>query len=400
MSGAYGFNPGDVDIDQALISGPPGTVDFGRRIHTIDVFENITKPYTSVQVVVVDASDMLNYNLGLDGKNGLRLVFGQPGQDPYVWQGTATSITKNRDLSSQRVAVYNMVGYSRHMLNLQKVQQSFKNMSPTDVAGSLIGKLGADKPLSIGSAARGSVGNKDMPFNINGLQIFKAIRLALLRGASQNDASSAYVFFENNKQLVVDTLQNLLNKAMNDWVGPYFQAPMGRNFLLDVARQQFQILSYREEARTDATATAQAGNQTMNMVDMFSNSFKTLNQSFGGASGAPSSAANIPYNSARPPTFAQNFMGARRFAAGQFDSQALTIRVPGNPALTVGHGFFAELMSPLGDTDIMEPELISGPFLTTEVRHHVDVTQNRMQFTTTARGARGSNPLGAAGGGG
>jgi hypothetical protein len=382
------FNPGDVIIWEAMLSGLAGSVDISPRILDFSIYENIKKPYTSIQMTIVDNADLLNTNLGLDGKNNdFRISFGQTGQRPYEGQWAITAIEKSVQLSSQRTQVYSMTGYSRHMTSFPKVQKSFKGMSATDVAQSLVGQfLSTDKPLVIGAPSKGPLGDGTMPYNINGIQIWKAIRSTLLRGASSKDQSSAYTIFENQFNLVIDTLENLTNKAFASPGPTFFQKPMGRDFFLDVALQPFVIVAMKEESRINQTAQAQDASATR-VFDVFDNSFS------GKGEGGASTYMNIPYNSLRPRTFAPDFMGARKAAASKFDSQSVTVLVSLNTDVTVGQGFSVETLAPSGDTTEPVLDQISGPLLATEVRHTVRLNEKRMQGQTTAKGVKGTQGL-------
>lgn len=384
---AVGYNPGDVELLQAMISGAAGSVDITRRILDFSVFENIKKPYTSVVLSFIDNADLLNYNVGMRGDNNLLLSFHQfPDQQPYDGNWSLTSIEKTRSLDNQRTAVYKVVGYSQHMTQFPKVQKSYKGTPGTGVVADLFGRLPATKPLKINAGSRGPLGNEKMPYNINGQQIWKAIYSTLRRSASTKDASSAYVIYENNKSVVVDTLENALNRAMGGGGPTYYQRPMGQDFLRDQALQQYTIISMREETRIDKNATVQNEKQATNTYDLFSKGF-----SKGQTSGA-STYLNIPYNILRPPTFAKDFLANRKRMAGKFDSQSITIHVALNPALTVGESFSVETIAPAGDTDLAVPDLISGPLLATEIRHTVKLDKGKMSGTTTAKGVRGGLP--------
>jgi hypothetical protein len=376
-----GFNPGDVIIGQALISGDVGSVDITRRIMNMAVYEHLSKPYTSVSLMIQDNADILNNNLFLNGNNSFTVSFGQPGQDPYTGTWVLTAVEKSRSTQNQRTVIYQATGYSPHMLNIQKVQRAFRDVTTTDAISSLVQQvLQPIKPFLVNAPARNMTGNQNMPYNINGVQIFKAIGQLMHHSASTKDQSSAYVMFENNKSLVLDTLENLMNSATG---GPtYYQRPLGTNFLQDVARQQFTILSYREESRVDKSTQISGANQQTRVYDIFAQAFKQ--QNFG--SGLPATFASLAYNIMRPPSFAQSYMAPRAQVAGQFDTQALTIHVPLNPALTVGSCFVAQILAPLGETSTAVIDNVSGNQLITEACHRVDLSGVRMAGTSTVKG--------------
>jgi hypothetical protein len=237
--------------------------------------------------------------------------------------------------------------------------------------------LGVRKGLDIRATAMNMAGNKHMPYNVNGIQIMKAIRSALMHSASSKDSSSAFTLFENRTSMVLDTLENMLNSRSG---GPqYVQRVLGSDFLRDVARQQYTIISWREDARVDMTARQQDFTQVTKAFDLFSTKTQTTGDS------NPSTYASIPYNSIRPPTFAKDYMQKRSTKAGEADSQAITIKVPLNPALTVGTGVSISIQAPLGDTESAAPDPISGDFLIAETRHDVDLSKRRMQGTSTIR---------------
>lgn len=380
-----GFNPGDVVIRDMTLSGLGGSVDIRRRLKDFSVYENIKTPYTTIVATVIDTTDMLNNNIGLDGVNNvLTASFSQPGQHIYDGTWQVMAVEKGRNLENQRAAEYKITGYSPHMTKFPKVQKSFKETPATSVAASLINEfLSPQKGLVIGAAARSVVGNQMMPYNINGVQIHKAIRSVLARAASSADSSSAYVWFENQFNMVIDTLENLMNKAQASQVATFFQRPMGQNFLNDVAIQPFIILAMKEESRVNRAETVQNDNQATNTLDIFSSAFKK------GQTGGASSYLNIPYNILRPPTFLADVLSKRKKIAGQFDSQSATIQVSLQTDVTVGCGFNVETLAPVGDTDTPVLDSISGPLLATEVRHTVQLNKQKMQGMSTIKGVKG-----------
>jgi hypothetical protein len=228
------------------------------------------------------------------------------------------------------------------------------------------------------------VGNSMMPYNINGLQIHKAIRSVLSRAASSTDTSSAYVFFENQFSMVIDTLENLMNKAVGSQVATFYQRPMGTNFLTDVAIQPFIILAMKEDSRVNSAATVLDNQNATNTLDLFSSAFQK------GQTGGATSYLNIPYNILRPPTFLANVLGARKNMAGMFDSQGATIQVSLQTDVTVGLGFNVQTLAPPGDTDQVVLDDISGPLLCTECRHTVVVNKQKMQGMSTLKGVKGN----------
>src|SRR6185295_4871836 len=193
------YNPGDVVLRDFTLSGIGGSVDIRRRVKDFSIYENIKTPYTTIVANIVDTTDILNTNVVLDGVNNtLTASYSQPGQHIYDGTWSIIAIEKGRNLENQRAAEYKITGYSPHMTKFPKVQRSFKEVPATGVAASLISEfLSPLKGLVIGAPARSVVGNQMMPYNINGVQIHKAVRSVLSRAASSTDKSSAYVWFEN-----------------------------------------------------------------------------------------------------------------------------------------------------------------------------------------------------------
>jgi len=368
-----------------MLSGPAGTVDVRRRVTNFSVYENIKTPYTSIVAKIVDNADMLNQNLGMDGTNVLTASFHQPGQNPYRGTWKILEVEKGRTMENQRTAEYTLVGYSPHMTNQPKVQKAYKEVPATQVAQDLIQNfLNPSKSVLIGALSRGLVGNQFMPYNINGVNIHKAIRSVLSRAASSVDESSAYVFFENQHNMVIDTLENLMRKAVGSPTATFIQRPMGADFLRDVALQPFVILAMREESRVSATDNILNKQQATNIFDLFGSQFQK-----GNTQGA-STYLNIPYNMLRPPTFIADFLNKRKTIAGQFDSQSATIQVSLNTDVTVGGGYIIDTLAPAGDTDTPVRDAIAGPMMATEVRHTVMLRQQKMQGLSTIKGTKGN----------
>jgi hypothetical protein len=380
------FNPGDVVIRDFTLSGIGGSVDVRRRIKDFSIYENIKTPYTTIVATVVDTTDMINTNVVLDGVNNtLTASFSQTGQHIYDGTWAVIAVEKGRNLENQRATEYKITGYSPHMTKFPKVQKSFKEVPATGVAASLIGEfLSPLKSLVIGAPARSMVGNQMMPYNINGVQIHKAVRSVLARAASSVDNSSAYVWFENQFNMVIDTLENLMNKAVGSQVATFYQRPMGGNFLTDVAIQPFIILAMKEDSRLNSAETVLDNKNATNTIDLFSSAFSK------GQTGGATSYLNIPYNILRPPTFLANVLGNRKNVAGMFDSQSATIQVSLQTDVTVGLGFNVETLAPSGDTDQVVLDDISGPLLATEVRHTVLLNKDKMQGMSTIKGVKGN----------
>lgn len=385
-------SPGDVNLYEAMLGGSFGGVDISKRLLNMSVFHDVRKPYSSVVLTVQDSSGMLN-GLQLDGTQTFRTSFGQPpDQPPYEGEWVLTSIEKVRSTQNQRTEYFTATGYSPHMLNLKRVQRSFRDVPMHSAIETLVREvLRPSKPLRVAAPARNMTGDRRMPYTINGQQVFKAIRHLMLGSASAVDQSSAYVLFERHRELVLDTLENMSRAA---GAGPtYYQQQLGADFLGDQARQQWTILAAREESRADAAVTAQDTVQSVNIADVFSGAFQDLTKVFGGQ-GDPSSVANVIYNSMRVPTFMQDVLAARRRVAGQFDQQALTLTVLLNPALDVGGGVNAEMSAPAGDTSDSSVDRVSGPLVITQLRHTVDLTKREPgtgpQGTTSFRATKGS----------
>lgn len=374
------FSPGDVEVHAFSLSG----ADVRPKVTRFSVFENLMKPYVSVTAELADNTDMINQLLSYNGVE-LVLSFSQPGQEPYEGTFSVTAVERSKSTGSLRTSLYTMSAYSRHMTQFPRVQKAYRELPATGIAEDLVKNfLVPDKSLTIRAPSKGVLGNDHMPFNVNGVQIHKAIRTVLERAVSSVDPSSAYVFFENNKNMVIDTLENMKNSMSP--VATYIQRPMGQNFLNDQALQNFVILSLREDTRIDVSNNVEAENQQTNPFDIFN--FANTGRVVGDKS-LVSTIMNIAQNALRPPLNLNQVLPERKKIANDFDSQALTIHVPLNPAVTVGTAFAAELLAPAGDTNYPVRDKLSGNFLATEVRHSVDLGQRRMQGTTTARGVKG-----------
>lgn len=372
------MNPGDVVVQEMNLGG----MDVRFSVKSFSVFENLMKPYTAIQALVVDSSNMLN-NVMTGSNLELRISFGQPGQVPYTGKFAITSVEKGKTTSSLRTSTYTITGYSRHMTRMPRIEKSYREVTATDVVRDIVTSfLRPDKPVVVGDPSRGVMGNKHMPYNVNGVQVHKAIRAALERAIGKG---SSYVFFESARAMNVDSLENLLDKAFARSRFTYTQRPLGHDWLRDQVQQNFTILSYREDSRSDKTDLVQALTQKINPLDFFS--LKGDATSFG--QGLASSIMNIAYDAMRPPTHLAQALPQRKLLAANFDSQSLTIHVPLNAEITVGDGFAVELTAPRGDTSFQERDGVSGQLLATEVRHSVDMSKKRMMGTTTIKGVKG-----------
>jgi len=395
MAVSSGFNPGDCILDYVTIGagkklGTGTKTDISSIVLELAVYESIHKPYVSIEITIIDAGDMLNNMIGLDGTNPFSISFHQPGQKPYVWSGRIFAVEKNMSMDSMRTVTYKMTGYPTYMANLIRIQQSFKDQPATSVAQNIAGQMGI--PAQIKAPSKGVAGNSRVPFQINGVQGFKAVKQALLHAASSVDNSSVYVFYANQYGVYIDTLEHLENTMTS--VAMFFQRPMGAHWKNDVASQNMIILTYKEERRIDATQQIQSGAQQTRTYDFFSMSFNAGQTTSDGSSGGGKASTyhNIPYDSMGPPNFTKDIAAPRKRAASLFDSQALTVHVMLHTEVSVGLGFTAKILAPT-TTNPPQPVLasISGLLLCTEVCHRVDFTKARPQGTSTIRGVKGTN---------
>lgn len=379
MSG--GFKPGSVDLRSFRLGG----VDVRARIRNFSIFEHVLKPYTSIVCSILDNVGMIDS--GVQGQP-LTLSFGQPGQDPYVASFIVTGLERVRESETQRMRTYALTGYSPHMMLFPRVQRSYRERTGTDVARDIVESfLSPVKPVVVRSPSRGVFGSDHMPYTVNGVQVYKAIRAVLDRCVSTSDPS-AYVLFENNKNMVIDTLLGMRDRALSNPVATYYRRPMGIDWMADQVMQNFNILKMREDARADMTQSLQDVSQVVNPFDAFSHD---LNRVVTGIESVVSSSLNVLYDAMRPPTHLASVMADRKSSASDFDAQSITIQVPLNPEVTVGSGFAVRTLSPAGDTGEPTPDTISGSLLATEVRHTVDMMAEAIQGLTTVRGTRGGS---------
>lgn len=376
------FGPGDVEVPQLGING----IDVRPITTRFSVFEHVMKPYTALTMDVVDSADVLNRLLN-GSSDQLTISFGQPGQDKYSGAFAITSVERAKTLQNLRAKAYSITAYSRHMTKFPRVQRAFREMTATGIISSIVSEfLSPDKPVSVRDPSRGVLGDSRMPWNVNGVQVHKAIRSALSAAVSGSNSSSAYVFYEDKTSLVVDTLERMLGAAFESQKYTYYQRPMGLDWAADLARQNFVILSMRESSRTDRTDLYQTTNQQSNPFDVFSGVNLRTNV---GSLPLVSTIANVLYNSMRPPTTIASAVPPKRTLASKLDSQSMTIQVPLNVELTAGAGVGVSLLAALGDTERMVQDSLSGPMMITELRHDVDFSRKRMQGTTTMTGSKG-----------
>jgi len=378
------FSPGDVEIDEWILSGAGGGVDVSRRLIEFSIFENIKNPYTILNAKLMDVSDIIN--TGLTGGETVSLSFHQPGQKPYSGTFAVTQLSDSSKLDNQRVQLYDITGYSPHMNNLPIITKSFKNVTGTNAISTLVGQWGVAKPFKVGLEATNMLGTDKHPYIVPGLQIMHAIKAIMSR--TQGDTSSAWVLFENQYNLILDTIEHLRSTATPEFT--YIQRPLGSNFIQDQVTQQLTIIEYKEDTRYNVTNTIQSKNQTMQTFDRHTLQYLTKavqGMGFGGGGGGGASMFRhfIPQNSNAPPTGAEKFMPQRKSMAGILDSQSITIMVALNTFLTVGLGCAVDILRPAGDTDSVALDNISGSGLMTELRHRVHLRGEKMQGTTTTK---------------
>jgi hypothetical protein len=412
------FSAGDIIINECMLTSDPGnsqdsqgidqggSLDISRHVDYFEIYHSIMKPYVALKMQLIDTSNILDGNGGITGNNSISLSFNQPGQEPYEATFKVTSVHTAKPTMNQRSKIYFIVAYSKHMSNLPVIERSYKNVTALDAVQDLIKTyMKPEKELDIRAPSKGMVGNENVPFTVNGIQVHKAIRSLLLRAYSTKDESSAYMIFEDSKKIVIDTLENMVNTARQECSDLtdeddtfFYKRVLGHDFATDVKTQQTNIVAMKEHTRVDSTRTAQSSQQATNIFDLFTGEFKTIKNKFDEngkktEGGTPTINNNIPYNTLRPPTHAKDFMASRKYIASVADSQDLTIHVPFNSSVEVGKGIKVDLPKIIGDAQKAEDdplyEEIDGVLLVSEICHRVSLRDKKMQGTTTMRGIGG-----------
>ena len=401
MTDVLNSAPGDIVIDYFILTGSGGGGDITTRLMEYRIYEDIKKPYNILTAEILDVQDILNTFPSLNGTETIQLSFHQLGQRAYVGTFALMEITKTVSLENTRAVLYNITAYSPQMLNLPIVTKSFKNVTGTDAISQLVSQyLKPIKPFVVQDQSMGVIGTDMHPYIVNGTQIFQAIKGIMSRMASTSNDSSAWLFFENQYDLILDSAERLLSGGTP--VASYYSRPLGYNFGQNQADQQMIILDIKEVSRVSTTEQIQSQNQTTQTFDTFSMAYKSLNKlasSFSGlggsplgkgmSSGSPSTRNFLPQNGAGPPTNLENVAAARKAMAGIMDSQSATVHVMYNTDLTVGLYAAVYTLAPAGDTNTPVPDRISGPLLITEICHRVNTRQEKPQGTTTWKGNKG-----------
>lgn len=389
-------NPGDVSC-QVLINGN----DVTHLLRRLAVFEDIKKPYTVIQGLLFDYGNSLN-GIPIQGNATLQATFFQPPDQTPQYTGTwiLSTVKVHKASEGMKTVFWSFQGYSPQMFVLPRVQKSYQEVPMSSVVSDLVTNYlpGLIKPLIVRAPSMNMAGNVNMPYVVNNQQPFSAIRAAMQASASAVDPSSVYVLFENLTNMVLDTVQNLINNPISG--GPtYWQRLNGQSFLNDPQAIQSSIISYHKDDMIDTTAMIQASSQDIATYDIFGQAFQAATSAIAGGvgsafGGAASSVSSIMYNMFRPPTYAQQIAAPRRIMAAQADAQSVTAQVLLNPALTVGTQVTLNLLGSVGDVQSADfspypglQDWQSGNFLIQETRHDVALNLGgRLQGTTTVRG--------------
>ncbi len=375
------FSPGDVTINSFIIGG----TDVSRRLMEFKIFENIKNPYTILTATILDVANILNQ---LNGAEACSISVSPVGGPAYSGSFLVMAVESSIQLENQRAAIYNITAYSPQMVRLPIVIKSFKNITGTAAITQLVNQyIQPPKPFVAQSQSQNQLGTDQQPYIINGIQIYQAIKSIMTRSQASNDPASAWMFFENQHNLILDTMGHLISSASAGSTSTFYQRPLGMNFLKDQALQQFDILAMEEKSRVNTVDQVQGTNQTVDTFDVLTNIFKSTNFSQAGSGGIQASAASIrnflPMNGMGADTGAENFVAPRKLAAGTYDSQSITVHVAYNPTITVGLGAAIKTLVAAGDTITPVPDGLAGTGVVTEVCHAVNFLSEKMQGTTT-----------------
>lgn len=392
--------------------------DISRHVNNMQVYEDICKPYLTGTATIIDNADIIN---------GLQLVGGEPvtftvqsdNGPSYSQQNMQLfAIKGQRSATALRTVVYQMQFIGQEFFGDRQniVQQSFKQITGTDIISRIHNQyLGSTLNIPVPSSGLLATNNTIVASSVSPFKFINDIRQQLMFGQYQTGHS---MYYRDATQANLAPMEYLITNAGS---GPTFvqKATWGASYQ-DIFTAYNAIIALT----TSNDENSHGGNfnmldisaaliQERKVQDIFQNK-RTWNitpqqPQAGQVLGTSiASLINLPnfvsssqggrqnyywYDSEKVPTPNVRQTDVEALYKAMISSAPqVTIKVPaqGGMGVTVGKGFTANLLPPIGDQDNSSTDAQnSGAYLAIKVMHEWWFNDHQPGGTATITGVKG-----------
>lgn len=386
------YQNGDVVIKSAELSNATSRMSLMGQIIAFDVFEDMAKPTLFAAVHISDAINMLG-NFPIIGEETLTLSFETPGMSEAVTYVFRVFDVSNIQHSDNRTSLgYTLKCVSEeHMKNgMLEVAQSFVDTLSNVVLAVGTNYLRSRKKIAIEptKGVQTVVSPRWAPL--------ECIDFARRNAVSVRNASSSYVFFENQAGFHFKTVEQLLLEGRNvgSRVFTFIQNPSA----VEQPVAYRSILEYEHIQRPDTVSAAlkETVFTETETFDMFTKTSRKadfkLNEQFGKFVTADAGGATIPWTSSyvrevnaadptrlfivrdktRPDDYFADAAAGRSAYRELLNGNIIRLLVHGDSGLAAGNVIELKLPEIVGTTGARkQDEQYSGNYIILRLRHIV-----------------------------
>ena len=386
-----------------------------RHINMISVFETICKPYITATIVVMDNNNVINGMGDLKGEKISFVIDTGIGKLYESVQHVLSISDPEEQPDNLRTKKYTIEASTEGLFNDRSsiVQRSDVNIPITQAAAQIHSEYVGDAPLKILMNSMGMIAKTDIGgFITANKKPFKAIRDMIERASYGNYKTGSTVYFRDAKEYVMAPLEHLFATMSSqaefiekqtwgsDWRDTFnaFNAIIVASSVVKEGQGQqagaanlaaankgavslFDVTQGKEVLMQAAQQAQSIGNQLTSNLGKFSKG------KFGGMPNV------LQMDTRRNETSNEqgmNIVQQNMFQAQLKDSVNYYIKVPiqGGINVTVGKGFTAKLLPPVGDLNMSIRSRIGGLMLACDVHHECYFDQRERQATTNIRGVQ------------
>ena len=388
-----GYVPGDVIVNQVLITSPRGSLDITQSFNKCKVYESTLVQNNVVELEILDQDDAMG-QINFVGDETLQLSFNAPGTPVANYTFAIDTITAVRGAGTTHSKLYTLHGVGREamMAKTNYIQKSYN----TDIS-SIVQDIHTTFLKSLNSLAMETT-NGMQKIIIPNIKPFDAIDMVRRRAVSATNPSSTFLYFENYLGHNFKTIEGLMQQGV---VKTFFhQDAVGSSIYENTINN---IISYEAPQIVSSTDRIALGglNQTIATYDIrtrkyTSNTMQMNNQgSFGNPGSYNSSAfkalygltaglfSMIPADSAsRPQTNIPTSTPAQLAYLSNLLQTYVNIRVNGDTTVKAGDMVTLNLPQQISTTGPGNLDLqLSGNYMVSRLCRSIETTVVHPRYT-------------------
>jgi hypothetical protein len=395
---ADGYNPGDIIIDTFSLSSQRGSLNLASSFISASIFESIFTPGIIGDISVLDTDDQLG-KLKITGDETVEISFKAPGGESANYKFALHALEDVKSEGTQKAKTYTLKVVSEEALHSKTnyVQKSFNSPISDMVKDIHKNFMKSEKPLEV-EDTKGK-----QKIIIGHQNPYKATDIVRRRSISNENKSSAYVFFETrnggNQTFKFTTIEKLFGEeAIKD-----FQQSDAINSSI-MNQTDNNIIAYEVPKQFSSTERISIGGKTrVSSFDIRTHTYKTKDVDtdstqfkMGGKGDYDSSEFKSKYQQPKIPTQAmipvdtsqrpvtnipEQTADQKAFLASLMQN-AMKIRVYGDAKLAAGYTINAAIPNKVSTTDNGQTDpMLSGKFLISRIHHQIGTAGERPRYT-------------------